>query len=81
MKVVGEIKPPAYKDPVQMLRNIADQIEAGEFGEVETLVVATAGTSGYDIFGGGKQSGHTCCAYLLAAAHHRLVSLPWSEVG
>ena len=26
LKVIGEIKPPGYKDPVAMLRCIADQI-------------------------------------------------------
>ena len=38
LKVVGEIKPPEYKDPVKMLRNLADNIEAGKHGEVTTLV-------------------------------------------
>lgn len=33
LKVVGEIRPPEYKDPVLMLRNLADDIEAGEFGD------------------------------------------------
>jgi hypothetical protein len=57
MVVVGEIKPPAYRDPVQMLRNLADDIEAGKYGDVETIVIATAGSAGYDTFGGGRDSG------------------------
>ena len=32
LKVVGEIKPPDYRDPVKMLRNLADNIEAGDYG-------------------------------------------------
>ena len=77
MKVVGEIKPPSYKDPVKMLRNIADKIESGEYGDVETLVVALATDQGYETFGGGRNSGVEHCAYLFATAHQRLVFLPW----
>lgn len=76
LKVVGEIKPPEYKDPVQMLRNIADKIEAGEYGEVETIVVATFGDNGLDTFGGGKESGLYACAYLFGVAQTRLQNIP-----
>ena len=31
LKVVGEIKPPDYRDPVKMLRNLADDIEGGRW--------------------------------------------------
>jgi hypothetical protein len=77
LKVVGEITPPGYKDPVKMLRRIADQIEAGDYGDIETIVVATAGSDGYDTFGGGRDSGMHACAFLFAASHQRLVSIPW----
>ena len=77
LKVVGEIKPHDYKDPVQMLRNIADEIEAGKFGDVETLVVALAADHGYEMFGGGRKSSLEECAFLYATAHQRLVCLPW----
>lgn len=77
MKVVGEIKPPAYKDPATMLRNLADDIEAGKYGDIETIVVATAGSTGYDTFGGGQDSGMHACAFLFAASAQRLHSIPW----
>ena len=77
MVVVGEIKPPAYRDPVQMLRNLADDIEAGKYGDVETVVIATAGSAGYDTFGGGRDSGMHACTFLFGAAHQRMLSLPW----
>lgn len=77
LKVVGEIKPPGYKDPVTLLRNIADMIERGEYGDVDTVVVATAGSEGYDTFGGGKDSDTYTCAFLFGAAHQRLLALPW----
>lgn len=77
LKIVGEIKPPEYKDPVQMLRNLADNIEAGEYGDVETLVVALAADQGCEMFGGGRRSSLEECAFLYATAHQRLVCLPW----
>jgi len=77
VKVVGEIKPPAYKDPVIMLRNLADDIEAGKYGEVNTIVVALAGTEGYETFGGGKDSDMMACAFLFQACATRLHNIPW----
>lgn len=77
LKIVGEIKPPEYKDPVQMLRNLADAIEAGEYGDVETIVIALAADQGYEMFGGGRESSLEECAFLYATAHQRLACLPW----
>lgn len=77
LKVVGEITPPDYKDPVKMLRNIADGIEAGDYGDIDTIVVVTCGSGGYNTFGGGKDSGLHACAFLLATGHARLVNIPW----
>lgn len=77
LKLVGEIKPPGYKDPVKMLRNIADMIENGDYGEVETIVVATFGDVGVDTFGGGKDSSLFHCAYLFGVAQTRLLNLPF----
>lgn len=77
LKVVGEISPPAYKDPVQMLRNLADNIEAGDYGDVETIVIALAGDQGFDTFGGGRLSGMHECAFLFASAAARLHQIPW----
>ena len=56
LKVVGEIKPPEYKDPVKMLRNLADDIEKGKHGEVTSIAIATFGDDGLQLFGGGDDS-------------------------
>jgi hypothetical protein len=80
LKVVGKITPPDYKDPVQMLRNIADDLEAGRYGDVETIVVATNGTNGLEMFGGGRASDAQCCAFVFGAAQVRLLSIPWGGV-
>lgn len=80
LKIVGEIKPPAYKDPATMLRNIADDIEAGVFGEVSTVAVALAAEKGVELFCGGRQSALEHCAFLFASAAARLHALPWTPV-
>lgn len=77
LRVVGEINPPDYKNPVKMLRNIADQIEDGKYGDVNTIVVATFGDVGVDTFGGGKDSSLFHCAYLFGVAQTRLLNLPF----
>lgn len=77
LKVVGEIKPPEYKDPVQMLRNLADNIEKGDYGNVETIAVALCADQGYEMFGGGRDSGMNDCAFLFSAAAARLHNIPW----
>lgn len=76
LKVVGEIKPPSYKDPVKMLRRIADQIEAGDYADVSTVVVATWGDDGVNTFGGGRDSDMFQCSYLFGVAHTRMLNLP-----
>lgn len=77
LKVVGEIKPPDFKDPAKMLRNIADDIEAGVYGEVNTVVVALSGDSGFSTFGGGRQSSMEHCAFLFGTSAARVHMLPW----
>ena len=77
LKIVGEIKPPGYKDPVQMLRNIADDIENGVHGDVETIVVAVAGEDETQLFGGGRDSGMHACAFLFQTCATRLHNIPW----
>ncbi len=79
MIVVGEIKPPEYKCPAKMLRNIADEIEAGDFGDVSTIVVALCGDT-YEMFGGGRDSGQEHCAFLFASAAARLHNLPFTPL-
>lgn len=68
LKVVGEIKPPDYKDPVKMLRNLANNIEKGEYGEVHTIAIATFGDAGLELFGGGDDSVGSTIAMVFQAA-------------
>lgn len=68
LKIVGEIKPPEFKDPVRMLRNIADEIEAGDYGEVNTIAIATFGDAGLQLFGGGSDSLGPSVAMVFQAA-------------
>lgn len=79
MKVVGEIKPPDYKNPATMLRNIADDIESGKYGEINTIVVATGAEDGFAMFSGGRDSDLAHSAYLFGTALHRLYALPWGN--
>lgn len=80
LKIVGQINPPDYKDPAKMLRNIADDIDAGKFGDVETIVVATNGKDGLEMFGGGRASDAQCCAFVFGAAQVRILNMPWGGV-
>ena len=80
LKVVGEINPPAYKDPVKMLRSLADAIEAGEYGEIEAIAVVSATAYGIDTFSGGKQCGLHATAFLFGAAHTAMLQLPFDSL-
>ena len=71
-----DIAPPDYKIPVKMLRNLADEIEAGTYGEIDTLAVATFGSGGLEMFGGGKDSTMASCAFVFGAAQLRLLRIP-----
>ena len=73
-----DIEPPPYKTPVQMLRNLADDIEQGDYGEIGTIVIATFGDTGLEMFGGGRDSGREHCVFVLGAAQHRLLATPSS---
>ncbi len=72
LKVVGEIKPPEYKDPVKMLRNLADDIENGDFGTVHTIAIATFGDAGLEVFGGGDDSVGPTVAMVFQAASMKM---------
>lgn len=72
LKVVGEIKPPEYKDPVKMLRNLADNIESGKHGEVSTIAIATFGDDGLQLFGGGEDSVGPTVAMVFQAASMKM---------
>ena len=59
-----------YRDPVKMLRNIADGIEAGEHGDVQTIGIALFGDS-LELFGGGPDSAAPTVALIFSAAVQR----------
>lgn len=78
LKVVGEIKPPEYKDPVQMLRNLANNIEKGEYGNIQSIAVVTANDEdALDMFAGGPLSDIHATAFLFGAAQNALLKLPF----
>lgn len=80
LKIVGEIKPPDFRDPAKMLRNIADDIEAGVYGEVSTVAVAMAAEEGVELFCGGRQSALEHCAFLFGTAAARCHAAPWDNL-
>ena len=61
---------PDYRDPVKALRNLADDIEAGEFGEVGSCGVVIFGDT-MEVFGSGVDSDGPTIALLFNAAAHR----------
>lgn len=73
-----DIKPPEYKDPVNFLRNLADEIEKGQHGEVSTLAIALLTEGAEDgwplaTFGGGRNSDIYHVAAAFGAAQNRLI--------
>ncbi len=60
------------RDPVKALRTIADQIEAGDFGKVESCGVVIMGDA-MEVFGSGDDSTGPEIALLLQAGAHRFV--------
>ena len=61
---------PNYRDPAKALRNLADEIEAGRFGEVTSCGVVVFGDT-MEIFGSGSDSEACTIALLFNAAAHR----------
>lgn len=76
LKVIGEITPPDYKDPATMLRNIADQIDAGDYSTVYTVALALFTDDGHRMFGGGRDSGMEHVAFTFGVAQQRLLRIP-----
>jgi hypothetical protein len=64
---------PDYKDPVKALRNLADDIEAGRFGEVGSCGVVIFGDEMH-VYGSGADSGACTIALLFSAAAHRFAA-------
>lgn len=61
---------PDYREPVKALRNLADQIEAGDFGKVTSCGVVVFGDK-MSIFGYGADSEAPTIALLFSAAAQR----------
>jgi hypothetical protein len=61
---------PEYRQPATMLRNIADEIDEGKYGEVGSIGVVVFGDT-MEIFGGGSDSDGPTIALLFQAAGHR----------
>lgn len=60
-----------FRDPVATLREIADQIEAGEYGDVWTVGLVLFGDT-LEVFGMGVDSDGPTIALLMNAAALRL---------
>jgi hypothetical protein len=60
-----------YRDPVASLRRLADEIEAGDFGEVGCIGIALLGDT-MEVFGAGPDSDGTSVATVLHAGTMRL---------
>lgn len=63
-----------FRDPVATLRNIADEIENGEYGDVSCVAVAVFGDT-LEVFGAGIDSEPSSVGMLLSAAHLKLAGL------
>ncbi|MDR1076376.1 MAG: hypothetical protein LBL59_08810 [Xanthomonadaceae bacterium] len=64
---------PGLADIPALLRNIADELEAGEYGEVREGALVLAGTN-LEVFGLGCYADGTVAHYLLACGQRKLES-------
>ena len=62
-----------YRDPVATLRQVADEIEAGAYGDVGSVGVVLLGDT-MNVFGMGRDSDGPAVALLLHAGFMRLSS-------
>ena len=69
-----DIAPPPYKDPVEMLRNMADDIENEVYTGVETLAIAMWSDEGLTLFGGGPDANGATVHLLFDAGKTRMAS-------
>lgn len=70
LKVVP-LDPPEYRRPEKMLRNIADDIEAGVYGDVSSLAVVLFGDT-LEVFAGGSDASGSTAALMLQAGGLRI---------
>jgi len=60
-----------FRNPASALRSIADKIDAGDFGEVQTVAVALRANS-LEVFGIGKTSDWPAVAMTLHAGFSKI---------
>lgn len=63
-----------FRDPAATLRVIADDIEAGKYGNVEEVAIALNGAENVEVFATGPQSDAGTACLLFTAAIQRLIS-------
>jgi len=72
-----DIAPPPYKDPATMLRLIADEMDAGDYGPISTVAVCFLHEDGTSrTFGGGKNSEFAHVAFAFGTAHTKMLNGP-----
>lgn len=77
MERIAEVVPlfeSNFRDPAATLRVIADEIEAGKYGDVEEVAIALNGAESVEIFATGQHSDAGTACLLFTAAIQRLVS-------
>lgn len=60
-----------FRNPAETLRKIADEIDAGDYGDVGCVAIALLGNA-MEVFGAGPDSESPSVALLLHAAFMRL---------
>ena len=75
-----DIKPPVWKDPVNMLRGTIEEIEAGIYGDVSTIAIAIISEGAEDgepvtVCAGGRNSDLAYSVLALASAQARLLKI------
>lgn len=61
-----------YRDPAATLRVIADEIEAGKYGEVHEIALIMNTEDSVELFGMGKDHDTGTLCLLINAAMHKL---------
>lgn len=79
-EVVQLTNAPSLRDVPNRLRKLADDIEAGEYGEVPTVFVVVPKMDDYpDVFGYGDNCEQNDVIVALALAHHNFLSMRMSR--
>ncbi len=70
LRVISESN---FRDPAKTLRAIADEIEAGKYGDVTQVGVVVLG-SACEVFGAGAEADPCVTATLLQAGAHLMIA-------